>query len=370
MYVIQKHNEILHMFEKEKEAVELIKDPKRREDIIAMKTENEYLLNTICIVHAFEKYDTAYIWEQVGKKRKVIESNTLNEFVTKKNKLSPEYVELQNNYIKVATKILHPLFGDVFKLPFTNNKKKKAKVCVFKEDSKNREEGLLCQNCGIERCISESDATLVCTTCGTVEFVDQTYDIFDSGSHGMEGENTVPFSYQRISHFNGWLNQFQAKEKTHIEFEVLEELASEFRKAGKRPGDITVMSVRQYLKKLSKKHAKTGYRNSKYTKLYEHSAQIVHLLGGNPPPELTPLQEEKLRTMFRQIQEPFQIVKPRDRKNFLSYSYFFVKCTELLQWNELKKCFTLLKSREKLINQDVIWKDICKILGWKFHPSV
>ena len=91
----------------------------------------------------------------------------------------------------------------------------------------------------------------MCTSCGTVECVDQQYDMFDSGSHGVEGENTVPFSYQRISHFNGWLNQFQAKEKTHIEFEVLEELASEFRKAGKRPGDITVMSVRQYLKKLS-----------------------------------------------------------------------------------------------------------------------
>jgi hypothetical protein len=375
MYVIQKNSEIMHMFEKERMAVEKIKDTNKRNDINSMKTENEYLLQTACIVYAFETYnkDKATTCDKVGQKRKLPDSNTLGDFFTKTSKLSPEYIKLQNDYINLTTKIIGPLFGNIFEKDFYHGKKfsvqKKKKVDEWSKDSKKKEECLACIVCGMERYISDSDATLICISCGNVEKAEM-YDMFDNTNPGIEGENAVPFSYQRISHFNGWLNQFQAKEKTHIEFAILEELSTEFVKAGKRLSDITVMAVRQYLKKLSKKYAKTGYRNSKYTKLYEHSAQIVHLLGGIPPPELTPLQEEKLRTMFRQIQEPFQIAKPRGRKNFLSYSYFFVKCTELLHWYELKKCFTLLKSREKLIAQDTIWKDICKILDWKFYPSV
>jgi hypothetical protein len=29
-----------------------------------------------------------------------------------------------------------------------------------------------------------------------------------------------------------------------------------------------------------------------------------------------------------------------------------------------------LKSREKLFEQERIWKDICNDLGWKFVPSI
>ena len=33
------------------------------------------------------------------------------------------------------------------------------------------------------------------------------------------------------------------------------------------------------------------------------------------------------------------------------------------------KCFPLLKSREKLKQQDNIWKNICNDLGWEFQAS-
>lgn len=364
MYVLQKHNEITHMFEKEKCSVSSMRDEARYHNV--ERVEQKYTLDTCCIVHAFETYEgykTPFEDMQVGCKRKCI---SISDFVTETNKLSAEYIDLQNEYIRKSKELLSPLFGNVFN--DCRQKKKGKKVDTWNNDIQSREIKLKCDTCGFERFISESDATIICKECGTREEYD--YDEHMHAQIGNDCDNSVPFSYQRISHFNGWLNQFQAKEKTYIEFSMLQELEGEFKRAGKKLDDITVQSVRQYLKKLSKKHATSGHRNSQYTKLYEHAAQIVHLLGGNPPPELTPLQEEKLRTMFRQIQEPFQIVKPQNRKNFLSYSYFFVKCTELLNWNELKKCFTLLKSREKLIAQDSIWKGICKILEWKFYPSV
>jgi hypothetical protein len=37
--------------------------------------------------------------------------------------------------------------------------------------------------------------------------------------------------------------------------------------------------------------------------------------------------------------------------------------------NEHAKYFNLLKSKEKLREQDFIWKKICTDMQWKFHSS-
>ena len=43
---------------------------------------------------------------------------------------------------------------------------------------------------------------------------------------------------------------------------------------------------------------------------------------------------------------------------------------QLLEMDEFLPCFMLLKSREKLHQQDQIWKKICEYLRWEFIPSV
>jgi hypothetical protein len=80
--------------------------------------------------------------------------------------------------------------------------------------------------------------------------------------------------------------------------------------------------------------------------------------------------EEKLRTMFKQIQPAFLKHCPKDRKNFLSYSYVLYKFFQLLGMDEYLRYFPLLKSREKIFAQEVIWRAICKELHWEFIPSV
>ena len=80
--------------------------------------------------------------------------------------------------------------------------------------------------------------------------------------------------------------------------------------------------------------------------------------------------EEELRRMFKEIQIPFQTHCPIERKNFLSYSYILHKFVQLLELDEFIPCFVLLKSREKLHQQDVIWKKICGELKWQFIASI
>ena len=80
--------------------------------------------------------------------------------------------------------------------------------------------------------------------------------------------------------------------------------------------------------------------------------------------------EERLRLMFKEIQKPFDDNCPAERKNFLSYSFVLYKFCELLSEDSYLQYFPLLKSKEKLHQQDVIWKRICATLKWELIPTI
>lgn len=122
--------------------------------------------------------------------------------------------------------------------------------------------------------------------------------------------------------------------------------------------ELTTEKVKDILKKM---------RCNKY---YEHTPHIINRLNGLPMPHLSPELEEKLRSMFKQIQTPFLKHSPSNRKNFLSYSYVLHKFIQLLEQDEYLQFFGLLKSRDKLAQQDMIWAKICEELGWEFYPSL
>ena len=111
-------------------------------------------------------------------------------------------------------------------------------------------------------------------------------------------------------------------------------------------------------------------RKIKRNDYYEHIPYIINQLNGLPAPVIAPEIEEIIRNMFKSIQIPFVKYCPNNRKNFLSYNYVVYKFFELLELDEYLNCFQLLKSRTKLHQQDVIWKNICKELNWQFIPSL
>lgn len=216
-----------------------------------------------------------------------------------------------------------------------------------------------CQKCNISRILSLADATMICPKCGDAEIN------FEMGSNNISYDQEISsdvnvcFAYKRINHFNEWMAQFQAKESTDIPQEILDNLRTEFRKSRIiNTKDITQKKVKEFLKKL------------KYNKFYEHVPHITNLLNGINPPSMSPQLEETLRNMFRDIQEPFEKHKPKGRSNFLSYGYCLYKFCELLGHDEFLDSFPLLKSREKLYQQDCIFKNICNELGWEFVPTI
>lgn len=104
---------------------------------------------------------------------------------------------------------------------------------------------------------------------------------------------------------------------------------------------------------------------------YKRSNRLQEILSTLHAKENTSIPEdveEKFCEMFKQIQEPFEIVKAQvsPSTSFLSYNYVLYKFCELLELDEYKKHFSLLNDIEQLRVQDKMWKGICEILNWKY----
>lgn len=213
-----------------------------------------------------------------------------------------------------------------------------------------------CAECEKEMIFSANEAIFTCTECGYQQFI-----LVDSDkpSYKDPPREVSYYAYKRINHFNEWLAQFQAKESTEIPQEVYEAICAELKK--ERILDYRTLArqkVREILKKL------------KFNKYYEHVPHIINRLNGQNAPVMSREVEEKLRYMFKEIQPSFQKNCPKDRSNFLSYSYVLYKFCELLDLDEYLPSFPLLKNRDKLYIQDKIWELICHDLSWQFIRSV
>ena len=239
---------------------------------------------------------------------------------------------------------------------FTDYLRDVEKKNIYKPQERTSD---VCKTCPDSNIIHFRDTSdLVCDGCGVIVAA----LISDELTYREEQETSekiVNYSYKRENHFNEWLSQFQAQEMTDIPTEVIDQLRSELKKMKiKNLEDITHAKIRGLLKKL---------RLNKY---YEHVPYITNILNGIKPPNMPQELEEYLRIMFKDIQRPFDDNCPTERKNFLSYSYVLYKFCELLGEDDYLQYFPLLKSKEKLYQQDVIWNKICHDLKWEFIPTV
>lgn len=213
-----------------------------------------------------------------------------------------------------------------------------------------------CKQCNTEMLLNQNAGILICPTCAIVENI---IINSDKPSYKDPPKEQTSFCYKRINHLNEFLAQFQAKETTEIPEDVYNEILVEIKKERiENMAEINPDKMRLILRKIK--------RND----YYEHIPYIINQLNGLPAPVIAPEIEEIIRNMFKSIQVPFVKYCPNNRKNFLSYNYVVYKFFELLELDEYLNCFQLLKSRTKLHQQDIIWKSICKDLGWQFIPSL
>lgn len=220
----------------------------------------------------------------------------------------------------------------------------------------------LCDNCNIILEISHGSAS--CSQCGAMKQCLQ-HPTELSYKEQQEMDYRSQFTYQKETHLDDWIRRFTAKEHKNIPQDVLDKVIMEAKKERvTNLNNLTEEKVKKYLKKLE------------LNEFYDNVISIINRINKRPPFILTIEIETKIKKMFQQIQAPFEKYKTVKRKNMLSYSYILHKFFQILDLPEFSRYFFLLKSPEKLRQQDEIFKKIVEELSktdpktnWRFYPS-
>ncbi|KAG5187403.1 poxvirus late transcription factor VLTF3 like-domain-containing protein [Tribonema minus] len=212
-----------------------------------------------------------------------------------------------------------------------------------------------CELCNSVKVLEPRSAQSICLTCG------ETNEYMVPDTSFREGVSIhTPYLYKRSNHFRDHLKRVQGRESTQIEAEVLEKISQELAKTYNHDElhKVTPKDIRLILKQLG------------LSRLYNHTTRIWCLTTDQEPLVLSQTQEGELLHLFNLIQAPWERLRPEGRSNMLSYSYLIHKMARLLGYPHVAARFSLLKSKDKMVVQDQLWKTICQELGFRFERSV
>jgi hypothetical protein len=304
-----------------------------KESIKSLKTKKkEYFLD-----------NSKYIFDYFENKKNISNTNLTKQ--VSKNKILDSFFKIKNN--------------DVYRIENTNNN-------IFQKYLSNIDATFLdvqafvkpsdiCQSCFKGELISMDDeGVLICNQCSrNFKYLIE----YEKPSYKEPPKEVCFYAYKKINHFKEILSQFQGKETTQIPLDVVENLKLQIKKERIDLNSLTYYNTKILLKKLG------------YNKYYEHINFIKDKLGIKPP-IISQELEESLCNFFMEIQYPYAKHCPDYRVNFLHYYYVLFKLFELMGENHYLSEIPMLKDKDKLIEQDAIWKNICQELDWEYIATI
>lgn len=363
----EKHTEILNQFHENKEILipkikEEIEELKQRinrlhphqiDDYMDIIDKIKYKKNEIKQQHSKEKQyhleNSKYIFDYFEQKKDISSgsnqknNNILNSFFKIQSK-NPNAANPVSEKYNQSRKTYQTYWKNV------SNQLINLQDFVIKSD--------LCLSCNQGEMIpQDEEGILICNYPQCGKFI--TYIIDSSKPANKEPPNEVSYTaYIRLNHFKEILSQFQAKESTQIPEEVIQAIKDRIKK--ERITDykqINYDKMREILRKLG------------LNKYFEH-IQYINSIFGIKPPIMNEELHETLCILFIEIQKPWAIHCPPNRRNFFNYTYTLYQLCVLLNQTQYLPYIPMMKDREKQLEQDMIWKKVCMELDWEFFPTV
>jgi hypothetical protein len=377
--ILQKHEQKLEEFQNKVDRLRVIKDKINsvQKQIDKLKKENSIKMLNNNFDYASLDNSNVLLYkynqkiENLQKEYNLIESGEDEQnYLLESSQIMFQYMSLENQ----EEELLHMNnLTDEYscKLNDINTKKNDLTdqyLSKFQPDYYDQMKHINFRSLKCEECNINYDVVggyLVCPECGIcIPTVEQANEL--SYKEMQDYDYRPQFTYDKMTHLEDWLRRFQAKENRSIPQEVLDKVILEAKK--ERVKDLNLLTedkIKRYLKKLD------------LNDYYDNVIGIINRINGRPPFTLTPEIEDKIKSMFQQIQDPYEKFKPSNRKNFLSYSYTLHKFFQILGLHEFAKYFPLLKSTDKLRQQDDIFKKIVGYMSekdphtkWVFYPSI
>lgn len=184
--------------------------------------------------------------------------------------------------------------------------------------------------------------------------------IFEASFDDMKNANyTFPkssFQYLPAAHFNDKLASAQAKKVNMIPPDVLHIVQQEIKKQlGLEISTLTKEDIRRMLKK-------TGL-----VRFYDYDISILKVLTQKQPVSISAESEAKIKYLYQCYNDAWPRLRGH-RKNRLNFAYTSRQLAFLVGEDDFARSFNLLRSKEKLVASDELWKKVCDELHWPFTP--
>lgn len=212
-----------------------------------------------------------------------------------------------------------------------------------------------CKKCNIDTLIIYNESIITCPKCGESD------DIFIESDMPSQRETFAEkpkYPYKKIGHCIEKLNQFLCKGTANVPPEIFVILNEEIEKHNMNKTEVTI----KFLEAMLKKHRLSEY--------YENIMYIYSKITGKQPQHITRNEYDLVLKMFGEAEEIFESkYKPAGRNNFLKYTFVLNKIFLTISRPDIAVHFKLLKSPDKLKQQERVWQKICSDLGWTYHSS-
>jgi len=225
--------------------------------------------------------------------------------------------------------------------------------------------------------------------CGNISFVNKENSIFcDNCSIEIEVQNvqnsfkdidrintTQKYKYKKKVHFKDTVNQYQGKQhKKNSDDLLYSQLDAEFEKMGilvdsnnKHHSEGTFNFYDKYAN-ITKDIIYMVLNETGNNKRYEDINLIHNHFTGILCPDISHL-ETQLYQDFDRVVEAYDSIN-NERKNFLNSKYVLYQLLRRHNYKVDDKDFDILKTRERLVDHDTIWKEICNKLDWVYKHCI
>lgn len=335
------HESIINSFERE-----YLQIPEMKDRIVKLEwiTQNGSKSEKVIANKELKKMKTELIYIETGQKHA--------QYLLKTEKLLKDYKEILNTPIKIDFMNNTSQTNDTEKNIIINNYLSIAKNYTDTPLAQIKAKMLFCKNCNIDLLQTE-ELVFTCSECGYYE-IQLTSNVSYQDMNRIN--STQRYVYVKKSHFSDFIKKYQGKQNTSIPDIVISEINRQCRQRDLDPTKLTKTHITEFLKL-------NGH--SKYT---DDIHLLHHLFTGEQCDDISHL-EDKLLSMFEQIEPLYEQIKPDGRINFLRGQYILYKLLCLLKHPCNEDDFKALITRDITLYHDEIWKIICDKLHWSFTPT-
>lgn len=312
--------------------------------------------------------------EILQKKIEDIETNNMfSEYICISQKIINEYMKMiikpmnisffggknVSNVDNVKKEILLEKFLDVAK--------KYIPIKTFKQEIQKKNK---C-SCGNTTEFTQTDNTITCDECGIEKNI---YTIHTNFKDVDRVNLSQKYKYNKKTHFRDTMNQYQGKQNKKIDNKVYIDCDEWFSKHNllisvTETGLSEIEIFHKKHSRITKGHIDMALSETNHTSNYEDVNLIYNYFTGIPCPDISHIENELMED-FDKVVEAYDSLKNVDRTNFLNGQYILYQLLKRRKIKVDESDFHKLKTRERLLEHDTVYKQCCLILEFSFSPSI